>query len=154
MSASYSGFFELRTPRDLLEKARRDLERLRREPLNEESAFDFFVTVRHVPDWMEAQRMGTATAIFDQFVELRICRHLADGAKHFVATHNMHKQVQSTATTPGAFQAGAFQSDTFQTGYLEIELDPRDIDTATLGSHIDAITLGERVLAALAKVVP
>jgi hypothetical protein len=127
---------------------------MKKNPLSEDAAFDFFVTARHVPDWLEAQGLGSAAALFNQFVELRICRHLADGAKHFSATHAMHKQVQGLAKTPGTFQANAFQPDAFQTGGLEIELDPADQATLSVGPRINAIHFASQVIDILRKVVP
>src|SRR4051812_32859940 len=126
---------------------------MKKDPLSEDAAFDFFVTARHVPDWMEAQGLGPAAALFGQFVELRICRHLADGAKHFIATHSMHKQVQEVIRKPGAFQANAF-SEAFQTGGLEIAFDPADRATLSVGPRISTTHMANKVLDVLNKVVP
>jgi hypothetical protein len=126
---------------------------MKKDPLSEDAAFDFFVTARHVPDWLEVQGLGSAAALFAQFIELRICRHLADGAKHFIATHSMHKQVQGVTRRPGAFQANAF-SDAFQTGGLEIALDSTDQATLSVGPRISATHMADRVLDVLNKVVP
>jgi len=59
---------------------------MRANSLDVYAAFDFFVTVRHLPDWLhpgdrieQKQRRG---ALFDKHVELRVARHIADEAKH------------------------------------------------------------------------
>lgn len=148
------GVFELRTARDLLAKARHDLRRLEEKPFDRYAAFDFFVTARHVPDWLYPKDEAKRTALFQGSVELRVCRHIAEGAKHFEPTDKRHKQVGDTAVSPPAFQAGAFQRGAFQTGGISIKLDPADPDTASLGSEIEAIELARRVIAILERVVP
>jgi hypothetical protein len=50
---SWSGA-HLQTPRDLLAKAERDFKRLQENPANADAAFDFFVTVRHLPNWLHS----------------------------------------------------------------------------------------------------
>lgn len=151
---SNRGLFELRTPVDLLGKAERDLVRLRSNPLDVDAAFDFFVTARHVPDWVEAYGGRKAGEVFKQHVELRVCRHIADGAKHFLATHTNHRQVSGTSTAPGGFQSNAFQASAYQVGALTIVLDPTDPDVSALGPSIDAVRLAERVVKVLKGVVP
>lgn len=150
---AYQGLFELRTPRDLLAKARHDFERLRSNPFDQYAAFDFFVTTRHIPEWLAGPAGDKGAALFQQYVELRVVRHIAEGAKHFEAKENRHKQVSGTAVTPGAYQSGAFQSNAFQTGGLMIDLDPTDVDTRSLGTKIEALELARRVLGVLEKVV-
>ena len=85
------GFFTLTSAQDLFEKAVHDLERLKMNPLDTYAAFDFFVTARHIPDWLSQPE------VFSEYVELRICRHLADGAKHLIVTAAKHKQVKGTS---------------------------------------------------------
>jgi len=148
------GLFDLRTPQDLLAKARHDFGRLKSSPLDQYAAFDFFVTARHIPEWVAGPGGDKGSALFKRYVELRIARHIAEGAKHFEATDTRHKQVSATTVTPGAFQAGAFQSSAFETGGLSVALDPADPDTSLLGTRIDALELARRVLAVLEKVVP
>lgn len=46
------GVFEITTPQHLLEKATHDIERLRTNHLDAYAAFDFFVTARHIPNWI------------------------------------------------------------------------------------------------------
>jgi hypothetical protein len=95
------GFFNLQTPEDMLAKAHRDYERMRSKPLDSDAAFDFFVTARHIPDWLMAAGRGSASDAFAQHVQLRICRHIADGAKHFEATAKQHQQIEGTSVRSG-----------------------------------------------------
>jgi hypothetical protein len=147
--ANIGGLFELKSVSDLVEKARHDLARLRANPSDTYAAFDFFVTARHVPDWLFPQERAKRDALFAQFVELRICRHLADGGKHFELTHPQHKQVASTAKTAGVWgdvwAPGTWAPGVWGDG-LFINLDPRDQDTISLGTRVSALQLAERVM--------
>ena len=151
---TYQGVFGLHTARDLLAKVRRDLKRLERNPQDTDAAFDLFVTARHVPDWIEATGGPDAAKLFAQHVELRVCRHIADGAKHFEATRSNHKQVSGTTISPGGFYASGFSSAAFQVGHLSIDLDSTDTATVAFGGTIDAVRLARRVIEVLDSVVP
>jgi hypothetical protein len=150
-----NGIFHLGTPRDLVKKARHDLQRLRDNPLDAYAAFDFFVAVRHVPDWLypNLNEASKKKQLFKSNVELRIARHLADEGKHFKVTGSQHQQVKSTDYSAAVFQPGAFQPG-FQTGSLTVELDPTDADTAKFGLTIPALELAERVHVAIEGIVP
>ena len=148
-----SGLFSLRTPRDLLSKAQHDLDRLRADPMDAYAAFDFFVAIRHLPDWLHPHNEALRKSLFASHVELRIARHIADGSKHFEATHPQNVQVAGTSAEPAAFQSGAFQASAFQGGGLIVELDPRDPDTGGIGKRISALELAEKVFAVAQSVV-
>ena len=150
------GIFEITTPRHLVEKATHDIERLRANPLDAYAAFDFFVTARHVPDWLYPNDAGKRDALFEQYVELRVCRHLADGAKHFLVTHHRHKQVQRTVQTHSAW--GRSWGDSWGASWgreeLIVHLDPSDGETGKLGRQIAALKLAEKVITILGRLVP
>ena len=152
------GLFNLQTPLDLLSKARHDLDRLRADPVDSYAAFDFFVAIRHLPDWIHPSSESHRKALFAKHVELRIARHIADGSKHFEATHAQNIQVAGTSAEPAAFDSaafhrGAFDPDAFQFGGLVVELDGRDPDTAALGKRISALELAEKVFKVAQAVV-
>jgi hypothetical protein len=46
------GFFELTTPHHLLQKLTREYEEWKKDPLNVDRAWNFFVTAEHLPDWL------------------------------------------------------------------------------------------------------
>src|SRR5215471_6819170 len=112
------GVFELKTAKDLLEKVRHDYQRLMRDPQNAYAALDFFVTARHMPDWLypgdSAAQKQKRKQLFDSHLLLQVCRHLADGSKHFEATAKQHTSVKDTSREGVAFQPDAFQSPGFQ----------------------------------------
>ena len=129
---SHSGLFQLRTAKDLLAKAEHDLDRLQAKPLDVYAAFDLLVTARHVPDWLHPNDLTQRNGLFAKHVELRICRHVADGAKHFVATAKHHQQVSGTNITRDAW-GGAWDSawgGSWGKDALVVQLDPADPDTS------------------------
>ena len=151
-----TGLFQLKTPRDLVAKARHDLSRMRADPHDAYAAFDFFVTVRHFPEWLHPNDHSKIESIFSQHLELRICRHLADGAKHFEATHPKHKQVGKTRFSSGAWgnswAKGSWKPGVWGDG-LFIELDPRDSDVQAFGERISAISLAEKAMVVVETIV-
>lgn len=152
------GFFDLQSPEDLLAKAHRDYARLRRNFLDTDAALDFFVTARHVPDWLEAAGRGLAANAFAQHVQLRICRHIADGAKHFTATAKQHQQVEGTSLTyvafaPEAYDVGEANEWAWGPDELVIGLSPTDPETAIYGNRIEVGRLAEETLRVLEQLV-
>src|SRR5207244_6451318 len=73
------------TPRELLAKLGRELERLRAAPNDVEHAFNFFVTAEQLPDWLHAGNQGAPRrkAMRDSEVVLQLVSDLASGAKQF-----------------------------------------------------------------------
>ena len=152
----HSGLFNLQTPRDLLAKAERDFKRLQENPANTDAAFDFFVTVRHLPDWLYPSPGGKqqCKALFENHVELRIARQIADGAKHFNVTQPQHTQVVGTSALLSVPQSGERpQPGPAKVKELIVELDTRDPDTAKLGTKMDVMQLAERILGVARKIV-
>ncbi|WP_304922756.1 hypothetical protein [Hydrogenophaga sp.] len=80
-------FLELRTPRDMLEKARREYARLT-VSFDIDHVFNFFVTANHIRDYVEqskAVRQAKVDLLF-QDQDLKDCRDLCDKAKHLRLT--------------------------------------------------------------------
>lgn len=153
---SNTGIFQLKKPKDLVAKARHDLARMRSDPNDAYAAFDFFITVRHLPEWLHPKDHSKIEQLFLQHIELRICRHLADGAKHFEVTNPKHKQVTNTWFSSGAWgnswAKGVWKPGTWGHG-LFVTLDPRDTQTQTLGAKVSALYLAEKVMEVVEKIV-
>jgi hypothetical protein len=80
-------FFELRTPKDMLEKARREHERLVSD-FNIDHLFNFFVTANHIRDYVYRSRLVSQQSL-EEFMsnqDLRDCRDLCDQGKHLILT--------------------------------------------------------------------
>jgi hypothetical protein len=75
--------FELRTPRDMLEKAHREHQRLI-ERFDIDNLFNFFVTAYHISDYI--RKTGTVTkSVLETFMQdqdIKDCRDLCDKGKH------------------------------------------------------------------------
>ena len=139
------GLFQLRSPRDLLDKLRHDFDRLERDHVDAYAAFDFFVTARHLPDWLYPGDEAKQKALVNSNVLLQTCRHLGDGAKHFQATAKQHESAKETSHEGAAFQSRGFQSNAFQVGQLVVELDGEA--KKQLGSAIEVRDLAAQILA-------
>jgi hypothetical protein len=153
---STGGIFELRTPRSLLDKLVHDLKRLRQNPTDAYAAFDFFVSARHMPEWIFPGNRVKCDALFNSHVELRICRHIADSGKHYIVKDPQHKQIKATEGTKSAWgnSWGRAWSNSWGRVDLLVRLDPADPDTGTLGTDISALELAEKTLAILRKLAP
>jgi hypothetical protein len=138
------GLFNLKTPRDLLAKLRHDFERLDANGLDACAAFDFFVTARHLPEWLYPKEPEKRRALFDCEVLLRVCAHIADGSKHFEASSKRHASVKDTVFQESWIQEDFVQADFVQTGGLFVNLDG---DAAiALGATVEVRELARRVL--------
>lgn len=82
--------FELKTPNDLFKKAEEDLASLQQSPSDSKIAFNLFVTIEHIPDWLNKRSLVTSSAI------LRTISHIANGAKHFTLNEKRHRSVDRT----------------------------------------------------------
>ena len=138
------GLFHLQSPKQLLEKLRHDFVRLKEDQVDVYAAFDFFVTARHMPEWLYPGDTNKQKALWDAQVLLRVCRHIADGSKHFRVTGAQHDTVKDLSNRGGVFQPGVFQSNVFQVGKLFVELDGDAI--TSLGTDIEVVALAGRIL--------
>lgn len=139
--SNMDGFFELQTPRDLLDKLEADLNSWQLCPaISREAqytAFDFFVTAEHLPEWL-AVVTGDDKAKLKDYPDGRLVSNVANGAKHFRVDAKRHNLVRRTQAHSGAFQGDGFQNDAFDVPRLVIERedgrleDLRDVATRVL----------------------
>jgi len=97
------GFFALRTPRDMLEKAHREHARLAAE-LNIDNVFNFFVTAYHIQDYVR-KTAAVPPAILDAFLQdqdIKDSRDLCDKGKHLRLTRSGRTDPYTTIRTRGA----------------------------------------------------
>lgn len=81
------GFFELETPRDMLDKTCREHARLTAE-LNIDNVFNFFVTAYHIQDYVRKTGAVPAPTLdaFLQDQDIKDSRDLCDKGKHLRLT--------------------------------------------------------------------
>jgi hypothetical protein len=138
-----TGFFDLNTPRDLLQKLEHDYQRILQSPIDTYAAFDFMITANHIPDWLHPKDEPAQHTVRDSLGELRVCRELANGAKHF-SLKKKGTAVQGTTVAEAAFDSAAF-SGAFQIeASLVIELD--GTAAQALGSRIGVDDLAHKIL--------
>ena len=129
--------FELKKAADLFRKVEADLAELEVSGQDARVAFNFFVTVEHLPDWLKQRDLVRQHCI------LRIVSHLANGAKHFELDDARHKSVVGTEKSryveEGYAEPGYFEEP------LLIRLSPDEVRELGV-SVIDAVTLGRKVV--------
>lgn len=123
-----SGIFQLKTPQDLLDKLRREYERLRLSPMDQDVAFNLFITAEHIADWLypgdiKSSNYQIRRSLKENNVLLSVCSHVANGSKHFEVNSKKHNSISDTSVHQGSFQRGAFQEDAFQVPQLLIHLE-------------------------------
>ena len=92
------GLFDLNSADDLCRKLEADYHRVSENPGDRFAAFDFVVTAWHLLEWRlpGKQKQAERDAICSRNPVLRICEHLAVGAKHFEPTNPKLQSVQDT----------------------------------------------------------
>jgi len=141
--ATFKGYFELKTPADLLQKLAYDLARIQAAPLDTYACFDFFITAEHMLDWLYPDDVIALQNKRLSETLLKVCSHLANGAKHFHARNRQHTSVTDTEKHDGPFD-DSFDGS-FDTCGLVVHLDG---DAAKkYGPEIDAEELAELVFA-------
>jgi hypothetical protein len=140
------GFFTLNTAGDLRGKLRRELAKLKAEPLSVDAAFNFFVTAEHMLDWACP---GKIKATRDSEPFLQVCSHLANGAKHFEFDDPRHRSVGSTdeggSWEPAGWSPPHWAPPGWEPqGRLLVNL--KGEAAARFGPSIGAIELAEKVM--------
>ena len=84
-------YFELSTPRDMLEKTRREHQRLT-ECFNIDNVFNFFVTAYHIRDYIQVKnaipQVTLETFLKDQ--DMQDCHDVCNKGKHLVLTSRVN----------------------------------------------------------------
>jgi len=135
-----TGFFQLKDASDLFKKLEWEYRNLRDHPGNQYHAFNFFVTAEHMADWMNESGIDIDKK---DFTLLKLCSHIANSGKHFVAKAERHKSVKS-AMHDGIFEPGVFEVGVFEES-LQIELTPEEAKKLCVET-IDSVSLASKVL--------
>jgi hypothetical protein len=135
-----SPFFEIRTPRDLLEKAKRDYSHMEAET-STDTVFNFFVTIYHVVDYVKALGTVPEAAIKKLYddPDFKMCQFLCNKGKHIKL-----RQLQSyEAKYQPAITGGALDSFPLGSGVLG---GPESYVVFDGNKEVDTIDLGVRLL--------
>jgi len=129
-------FFEFSSPRDILDKARRDLVKLR-DHLDIDNIFDFFVTAYHVVDYVRSLEAAPEQAISDLYEEpdFRMCRFICNKGKHLVLREgDEYGTYRRPGSTVGEFTIGETLLGVGP-GYLIID-ETHQVDVVDLAERI------------------
>ena len=130
-------FFELRTPRDMLEKTRREHARLCSD-FTIDNVFSFFVSAYHIRDYV-AKTNPVIQKALEAFLlgnDLKDCRDLCDKGKHLHLTHR-HDPI-TDISGGGGFGESAFGESAFS--------DSEEWHLLAEGRNVDVRQLANRVL--------
>lgn len=142
----WRGFSQaLQSPADLLAKMQHDYARMVEDPGDPFAAFDFFVGAEHIVDWQWPDDASRRRAVRSQ-EPAKTISHLANGAKHFEATHERHDSVAEVTYEPD-FGTSAFGRARFGEMRLGESGRPALVITRTDGVRVDALGLAGHVLA-------
>lgn len=100
-------FLELRTPRDILDKAEREYVRLQSK-FDIDNVFNYFVTANHIRDYIMKNNAVTQS-IMDSFFtdqDMKDCRDLCDKAKHLRLTRRPDPQTHKWSGCLGGAPLG------------------------------------------------
>ena len=129
-------FFEISSPRDLFEKAKRDFERMKSD-LNTDSIFNFFVTVYHVMDYVKAQGNARQDAIEKMYddEDFRMCNYLCNKGKHLKLEKG--DEFQTRHSVGAVFGKAMFNEVMFNEGEsYSLIADGQKIDVTELGHRL------------------
>jgi hypothetical protein len=127
--------FELRTPRDMLEKARREHERLTTR-FDIDNLFNFFVTAYHISDYVRKTN-SVAQVKLDAFLQdqdIKDCRDLCDKGKHLTLTK---RPDPATHIWSGAINGAPFNTLPFNGGdQWLLRAGQRDVEVQWLARRV------------------
>lgn len=143
------GVWQLSNPRDLLDKLKREFDRMRLAPHDADHAFNFFVTAESLVDWLHPGDPTAQKALRQSAILLMAVSHLASSAKHYDRLYSHHDSVNSTHLT-GAnpvlvlYSLANFPAHPIKGLHLRVHL--KGLAAETFGDSKDAIDLAEEVL--------
>jgi hypothetical protein len=113
-----AGFFDLKTPVDLLCKLKRDYAKLEQDDGDIDAAYNFFATAENMPEWVKGggrQGKRFKHMLQQQELLLTLVNELATGAKHF--TSDKHRPAVPSMTRGGWVEPGWIEP-----GWVEMPL--------------------------------
>ena len=134
-------FYTLRTPRDLLDKAKREYSKLQATP-STDTVFNFFVTAYHVIDYVKVLATVSPTFIDSMYADddFKLCQFLCNKGKHL----ELRKPAPYGAKHEPAVEGGTL--GTFLLGADRLGGPERYIVVVDDSEEIDVVELGKRLL--------
>lgn len=135
-----SAFFEISSPRDLLEKAKRDYAKMKADT-STDTIFNFFVTTYHVVDYVKALDTVPQSAIDGLYddPDFKMCQFLCNKGKHIKLRQGLPYEAKHEAAVAGGVL-----------GSLVLGVDvlggPARFVVLDGGKEVDTVGLGAKLL--------
>lgn len=138
--ASIPSYFDLATPRDMLEKAKRELRRIERE-IHIDNVYNFYITAYHIQDYVRKTNPSRIYELekFLAHQDLKDCQDLCDKGKHL-------KLTKKNRSDPQALVYDHTLSGNTPLGALKFDEGPEWMLITSDGRHINAISLALAVV--------
>ena len=142
------GIFGLTNSADLYNKLEWEYYSLKKEPQNPYHAYNFFVTAWHLLEWKYPDNIKVRKEVKEANPILKICEHIAVGAKHF-APKNPNLESVEGSTISGVWGGGICAQGTWEEGvwaeWLEVSLtgDAQHLFGDTIKAHELAVHVME-----------
>jgi len=134
-----TAFFELRTPRDILEKATRDYAKMEAET-STDTIFNFFVTTYHVVDYVKALDTVPLSAIEQLYndPDFKMCQFLCNKGKHIkLRQESLFEAKYEAAIAGGRLDSFVLGADVLGGAERFVVLDGgKEVDTVGLGKKL------------------
>jgi hypothetical protein len=136
--------YGLKTPRDMLEKLRREHARLRVQ-VTSDDLFNFVVTAYHIRDWVRRHPSASEAAKEEAWslysnTYIGVCRDLTNASKHYVLWQNYKDQVTEKVSAISAYGSGRYGVGDYGSGEESIVVMLKD------GRRMDALFLAQEVI--------
>jgi len=134
-------FFEIRSPRDMLNKAMREYARLQADR-NTDNVFNFFVTATHITDY--ARDFGIPESEIPQGVDFQLCRDLCNMGKHLGDSKRKYRDNKFDIESVKLWDEGLWDEGLWDGKEPTFEFDSNRLDVLKLAEKI--ITAWDAVL--------
>lgn len=136
----HKGFFEIASPRDLLNKAKRDYEQMKTDT-STDAVFNFFVTTYHVVDYVKALGTVSSSSIDQHYTDddFKMCQFLCNKGKHIKLRSGEPYEAKHQPSIPGG-ALGSFVLGVDRLG------GPERFVVLDGAQEVDVIELGKRLI--------
>ena len=141
--------YGLHSPCDLLKKLKFEAERLKQN-FNSYDFFNFVVTAYHLCDWVEKNFGLRKGDILNSYLEIQICKDLANASKHFGIDPNhpaskKYPPITSHADSVSGYGVGRYGCGGYRIGEEKIIIEIEDTGTGKIETF-DAYDLVNKVV--------
>ena len=135
-----ANFFDLATPQDMLEKAKRELARMEAE-VHIDNVYNFYVTAYHIQDYVQKTNPSKIEELqnFLAQQDLKDCQDLCNKGKHLTLT-------KKNSPDPKAIVYDNQLSGNTPLGSLKFDAGPEWMLITSDGRYVDVLHLGRIII--------